>query len=356
MVRMITSRLVKMLDDKKFSAKISASNSSSPTQILPSIICETASNTSFNCSNLKLSKIPTNLPKSIVQLNLSHNNFRQFDDDAFDECCENVRELDLSSNEISSLTRRHFERMNNLEVLLLSVNKLVTLDADTFSHLTKLQRLDLSRNPVELQGSDSKGFLVSTNIEELNLDYCNITDIPDGTFTNLTQLLNLTLAGNLLDKDIDESSFKPLHNLIKLRITNLSESSTYRLCNVLTAIDTILFDEFNITCLVLSNDGAFEDSIVPNDPVEEPKIDSVISQPVTARKVTAAQTTTASLVQPSPAPTVTESSTSLPQPQVIEISDEAYTNKTKLEPETASMNIDNDTMKFILIGEFNKKS
>lgn len=290
-----------------------------------------------------------------MQLNLSHNNFQQFEDDAFDECCENVRVLDLSNNEVSSLTQRHFERMNNLEVLLLSVNKLATLDADTFSHLTKLQRLDLSRNPVELQGSDSKGFLVSTSIKELNLDYCNITDIPGGTFTNLTQLLNLTLAGNLFDENIDTSAFKPLHNLIKLRINNLSKSSIYGLCNELTGIDTILFDEFNITCLVLSSDGAFDDSYVLNDPVEEPKIDSVISQPVTPTRKVAA-TTTASLVQPSPSPTVTESSTFLPQPQVIEISDEAYTNKTKLEPETASMNIDNDTMKFILIGEFNKKN
>lgn len=318
-----------------------------------SLICQVTSNSSVDCSSLKLLEIPKNLPKTVLLLNLSRNSFQQLDDTAFDECCENVRVLDLSKNEISSLTQRHFERLNNLEVLLLSANQLTSLNADIFQNLTNLRRLDLSSNPIELQGSTAKGFLVSSFLEELNLDYCNITEIPDGTFTNLTQLLNLTLAGNLFDESMDTNAFEPLDKLIKLRINNLSKASIYTLCEKLVGIDIITFDEYNISCTVLSNDGPFEDSYISNDPVEEPKIDSVMSPPATTRKTTMAATTTASSVQPSQFPTATESSTALPQPQVIETSDESYTNRTKLAPETASMNIDNETMKFILIGELN---
>lgn len=347
MVRFVSERNV--TESSNCFAVISASTLVATSPTSPTFQCESTSNSSFNCSHLKLSKLPKNIPKTVVHLNLSHNNFQLFDDDAFDECCENIRVLDLSNNEISSLSQRHFERLNNLEVLYLSSNQFTTFNADTFIRLTKLRRLDLRRNPIELDGSMSKGFLVSSHLEELNLDYCNISEIPHGTFTNLSQLLNLTLAGNLFDDNIDTSAFEPLDKLIKLRINNLSKTSIYMLCEKLVGIDIITFDEYNISCTILSNDGPFEDSYISNDPVEEPKIDSVMSPPATTRKVTVAITTTVSSVKPS-IPVTTESSTALPLPQVIETSDEAYTNRTKLEPDTASMNIDNETMKFILIG------
>lgn len=283
---------------------------------------------------------------------MSHNSFQNFESDAFDECCENVTVLDLSNNDISSLTRRHFERLKSLEVLLLSSNKINSLAPDIFVNLTKLKRLDLRSNSLELQSSKSEGFLISSSLEELNLDDCGINEIPDGTFNNMTQLRNLTLAGNLFDDVIDTSPFEPLRNLLKLRINNLSKTSIYMLCEKLVAIDIINFDEYNISCTVLSDDVAFEESIISNDPVEEPRIDSVISPPTTTRKAIMTVLTTSSTIQPSPyMPTAAEMSTALPQPELIETSDQSFTNVTKIDTETAAIDIDNETIKFILLGK-----
>lgn len=313
--------------------------------------CNLTSNFTLDCSNLKLSAIPKNIPNTITQLNISHNSLQNIDDDAFDECCENVKVLDLSHNEISTLNRRHFEKLKNLEVILIDSNKIVELDADTFESLTNLKRVNLNRNSIELQGSSSRGFLIQSSLEELNLDYCNIDEIPDGAFVNMTQLETLSLAGNPLDENLDTTAFEPLKSLLKLRIPNLSQSTTYQICDKLTAIDIINFDEFNVSCTVLSDDGAFDEAIILNDPVELPKVQS-LSPPVTRKPTTTeAPTTTTSVPSPTILPAANnETSTAGAKPQ-IETSDGGATNKTRIDTETASIDIDNETIKFILVGE-----
>lgn len=300
---------------------------------------------------MKFSAIPKNIPKTIFELNLSLNDLQEFEDDTLDECCANLKVLNLSHNKISNLKPRHFEKLKNLETLYLGSNGITNLDPNTFRMMTKLKRLDLSHNSIELQESDSKGFLVQGSIEELNLDHCNIEELPPNTFINMTQLKNLTLSGNPVDENWDLSAFEPLKNLLKLRIPNLSHAATYSLCDKLVSIDTINFDEFNISCYILANNQSFMEGIILNDPVEEPKIDSVMSPPLTTRKTTAAPSTTTSLMPPTELPTVPDTTTFIPQIQQIETSDATFANKTKLDTGSASIDIDNETLKFILVGE-----
>lgn len=309
--------------------------------------CNLTSNFTLDCSNLALSAVPKNIPNTTLQLNLSHNSLKLIDEDAFDDCCTNLKVLHLSHNEISTLNRRHFEKLKNLEVIFLDSNKITELAADTFQSLTKLRRLNLNRNSIVLQGS----FLFQSSLEELNLDYCEIDEIPDRMFVNMTQLEILSLEGNPIDENLDTSAFESLTNLLKLRIPNLSPSTTYQICDKLTAIDTINFDTHNISCTVLSDDGSFDESIISNDPIELPKVQ--LLTPHTTRKPTTTQapTTASSSIPSTILPAVNETSTNVVQPQIIETSDGDATNKTKINTETASIDIDNETIKFILVGE-----
>jgi hypothetical protein len=61
--------------------------------------------------------------------------------------------------------------------------------------------------------------------------------------------------------------------------------------------------------------------------------------------------TTTSSVAPTKVPTAQETSTNLAQTHLIETSDSPFTNKTRLDRETTSIDIDNETIKFILVGE-----
>lgn len=316
--------------------------SSTPSSILP---CKLTS-IHYDCSSRQLSEIPKNIPNTVLQLNLSRNSLQPLKDDAFDECCGKIKVLDLSSNQLSALTRRHFDGLKSLETLYLSSNDITNLDPETFSSLKKLKKLDLKRNKLDLQGR----FLYQSSIEELNLDYCEISQIPHEAFTNLSQLVNLTLAGNRFDENIDVSAFEPLRNLLRLRISNLSKSSIYELCEKLVAIDIVSFDEFNVSCTVLSDDQPFEESIISNDPVEEPKIDSVISPPITTAKSTVAtSTTSSSSIRSTPLPTAIEAST---KPNLTDTAVDTFTNKTIIDTDSVKpVDIDEATIKIILVGE-----
>lgn len=306
----------------------------------------------FDCSNLHLSVIPKNVPKHILRLNLSRNELESLADDAFDECCGDLKVLDLSHNHLSTLTKKHFEKLKNLETLYLGANKLTSLAPDTFEALISLQRLDLRRNPIKFDDPSPEGLFIQSSVVELNLDYCGIKDFPEDAFKNMRQLRNLTLAGNPIDESLDTSAFEPLENLLKLRIPNLTEATIYLICEKLISIDVINFDEFNVSCTVLSDDNPFMESILSNDPVEEPRIDSVIAP--TTRKTTVTPSTTTSTEAPEEnkqIPSVQNANANISEPALGESSDEMNSNSTLVASGPVTVEVDSETIKFILVCE-----
>lgn len=309
-------------------------------------LCKQLSNTTLDCSNLKLSVIPKNIPKTVLRLNLSGNHLENLEDDSFDECCEKLKVLDISNNQLTTLTQRHFGRLKSLETLLLGSNKITDLQPDTFEAVTSLRRLDLSRNEIKLNDMPSSGFLIQPTIKELNLDYCGIREFPDDTFAGVAQLRNLTLAGNPIDENMDVTAFQALEHLYKLRIPNLSKTAIYLICEKLVSIDVINFDEFNVSCTVLSDDEAFEEAVIANDKVGEPEIASVILPTTTTRIATLTSTTEAPSSLNTTESVVLDSNSI--SPYIIETSDD--TNKTRIDTAETRVDIDNETIKFILLG------
>lgn len=206
----------------------------------------------------------------------------------------------------------------------------------------------MNGNSIDLRNE----FLRQPTMEELNMDNCDLEEVPDTTFVNLSQLRNLTLAGNPFDKNMDTSAFKSLQNLLHLRITNLTQSATYELCENLVSIDTIYFDDVNMSCTVLSDsDASFEDGIIKNeDELEEPIIlHSIRSPPSTTQKLVTVPATTT--LESHSSHNANETTTAMP-----EISDDDLDPGTTNGTITGEVKVDIDieTVKFILAGRAEK--
>lgn len=166
------------------------------------------------------------------------------------EISQEARSLDLSRNQLSSLTNEQFSHWGNLEELSLSRNKFTSLNEGAFLGLANLRNLDLSYNMLtflpdtifnglsiltnlnlgmnRLQGlhpqlfsstphldslilsyntalgknlmisTDSLAILLERNLSSLSLNNMSIEKIPDGLFNGASHLRYLSLADNPL--------------------------------------------------------------------------------------------------------------------------------------------------------------
>lgn len=293
--------------------------------------------------------IPKDIPNSIQLLNLSFNEIEQIDPLIK---FVNLTSLDLSNNKIDVVSRETFVNLRGLNTLFLSSNKLKKIDSNTFELLENLTRLDLSHNnELELR----EPFLIHKKLVELNLDFCNIKDLPDGVFSNMSQLENLTLAGNPIDEEINTSAFLPLKKLLHLRIPNLKADLTEPLCETLPAIDVIMFDEYNISCLVLLDDPTnFNSAVVTNDPINKTMTIASISAPTSTLKPIIAETSSSTTEKSIISTTIKSTTEKQELLKNITTTDGqlSSTNKTKIDTDTAQIDIDTETINMMLLGEF----
>ncbi|KAH7696030.1 Protein LRON-7 a [Aphelenchoides avenae] len=159
-------------------------------------------------------------------VDLSHNQISQLDKDHVVPGHEDtVVKIDVGSNAIQSIEEGVFDAFGKLQVLVLSNNYLVSGDIrkdwlteslgkslhklhlddnhittlpegifDSLKSLTKLV-LDMNHNLTITPKTFGNGL---AKLEELSLDYCNLTNIENGTFAALTGLKALSLRGNPL--------------------------------------------------------------------------------------------------------------------------------------------------------------
>uniref|UniRef100_A0A2M4BJE2 Putative conserved plasma membrane protein n=2 Tax=Anopheles marajoara TaxID=58244 RepID=A0A2M4BJE2_9DIPT len=225
----------------------------------------------LNCSHRALTEIPAELPPNVVRLDLSHNNLKVLNVEALQNCTE-LQALLLAGNVVEQFDKELLIKLNRLSLLDLSFNQLSHLASDSFSEVSNsLRQLHLSYNPLVLP--DSGPFLELPELEELHLAGCNLTELPEETFSELAGLAVLDLNGNQFDEEMNVNVFEPLANLIKLRLPALSEDTVRELCEKLPRIDVIDITSYNISCFYLASDSSFEDSII----VEVPKTEQPIS-------------------------------------------------------------------------------
>jgi len=86
----------------------------------------------------------------VTHLILSYNKLSSLDKDTF-QGLDNLQGLYLANNQLSSLDKDAFQGLDNLQELYLDNNQLSSLDKDTFQGLDNLQRLYLDGNELKEQ-------------------------------------------------------------------------------------------------------------------------------------------------------------------------------------------------------------
>ncbi|KAL1111093.1 hypothetical protein V6Z11_D02G034100 [Gossypium hirsutum] len=114
----------------------------------------------------------------------------------------NLKYLDLSDNNIESISNKGFQllsRLNNLETLDLSRNSFKNRILFHMRHLSSLKTLRLSGNQLKGRLDHIQGLNNLTNLKYLDLSWNDIESISnkDGTQWRLTNLEELDLSGNL---------------------------------------------------------------------------------------------------------------------------------------------------------------
>ncbi|XP_062567806.1 slit homolog 2 protein-like [Saccostrea cucullata] len=137
---------------------------------------------------------------------------QQFENSSFIEI------LDLSHNNLTSLTKKDFEKFINVHTLYLNENKISDIENGTFSSLIHLSVLNISCN--------------------------SLSTIDKGVFCNLKNLSMLYMKRNLIDR----LSLDVFHDVPKLRYISLSE-------NLLSSFDECTFPIPSLRILVLDNNS-----------------------------------------------------------------------------------------------------
>ncbi|XP_012159576.1 slit homolog 3 protein isoform X2 [Ceratitis capitata] len=221
------------------------------------------------CNGAGLTEVPGNLPATALIIDLSQNNITELRTGDFANITK-VREINLSGNQLSSISKEIFAGLSHLQRLWLNDNKIKHIEPDTFSGINDLSELDLSNNSILLNNAGP--FLSQPNLLKLSCRNCSWTKLFDNTFKGLTGLQSLKLDFNDFNKKINTKAFLPLRNVTKLRLPDLKPQSVTELCNLLTAIDNISFEHFEISCFELVLGISFNESVtVVNDPAVQQK-------------------------------------------------------------------------------------
>ncbi|XP_026319023.1 toll-like receptor 7 [Hyposmocoma kahamanoa] len=180
-------------------------------------------------------------------LNITHNRIKSVDRLGFGRNCgTGLRSLDLSNNEIKSLTdESEITGLRRLQELRLQYNNITDISGETFNGLISLRILNISYN--NLQSIPEGTFANLKELREIYLNNNLLYELARGVFHRLEQLLVLDLSNNQLSSaHIDGGTFI---GLIRLVILNLSN-------NALTRIDGKTFkDLFFLQILDLRNNS-----------------------------------------------------------------------------------------------------
>ncbi|NXI68553.1 TLR3 protein, partial [Anseranas semipalmata] len=221
-------------------------------------------NTMADCSHLKLTQIPSDLPNNITGLDISHNQLKKL-------CSANLTKysklvyLNAGYNIISKLQPELCKNLPLLQILKLEHNQLHELPDGAFASCTNLTELNLGYNIIDVKNDPFKtlenlnildlshNHLKSANLglqqqlknlRELVLRSNQITELKkeDLNFLSNTSLSSLDLSSNPL-KEFHTGCLRAIGNLFGLILNDveLGENRTKKLCTELsnTAIQNL---------------------------------------------------------------------------------------------------------------------
>nr|XP_046226819.1 toll-like receptor 22 [Scatophagus argus] len=171
------------------------------------------------CRN-RLPSVPAatrNLP-TLVELDLSSNNISTLECNDFANMSK-LRQLNLYGNSISALKQCVFKDLMHLQVLKLQNNIISKLDSAFKKYLPNLKQLRLNGNKlVAIKQGDFKGL---RSLQNLSLHENQIQQLENGSFSGLTNLTDIQLQSNKIQRSgIENGVLNDLINLRRLDIRN----------------------------------------------------------------------------------------------------------------------------------------
>ncbi|XP_062316993.1 leucine-rich repeat neuronal protein 3 [Osmerus eperlanus] len=156
-----------------------------------------------------LSSVRLGLLPQLLSLHVEENCVQTLSDSCIPSL-PNLQEFYINHNRISSISPRAFQGLGRLLRLHLNSNRLRAINMEWFQPLRTLEILMIGENPV-LQLSDMN-FKPLVNLRSLVLARMNLSEIPDNTLVGLENLESISFFDNLFEK-VPRAALKRAENL-----------------------------------------------------------------------------------------------------------------------------------------------
>lgn len=133
----------------------------------------------------------------LLSLHMEENWIQELSDSCLSSL-SSLQEFYINHNLIFSISPRAFQGLSRLTRLHLNSNRLTSVNSQWFQHLPNLEILMLGENPI-LQLSDMN-FEPLTNLRSLVLAKMNLTEIPENALVGLDNLESISFFDNLLSR------------------------------------------------------------------------------------------------------------------------------------------------------------
>ncbi|KAF4789872.1 hypothetical protein TURU_146994 [Turdus rufiventris] len=150
--------------------------------------------TIVDCSNQKLTRLPTHLPEYTTDLRLNDNDISVLEAVGLFKKLPNLRKINLSNNKIKEIREGAFDGASGVQELILTENQLESVHGRMFRGLTGLKTLMLRSNSISCINNDTFAGLSSVRL--LSLYDNHISTITPGAFSTLVSLSTINLLAN----------------------------------------------------------------------------------------------------------------------------------------------------------------
>ncbi|KAM9327216.1 leucine-rich repeat and fibronectin type III domain-containing protein 1-like protein [Gastrophryne carolinensis] len=169
------------------------------------------------CAKTGLLFVPSVIDRRTVELRLTDNFITIIRRKDFTNMTR-LLHLTLSRNTITHITPFTFADLRGLRALHLDNNRILSMGDEQLKGLLNLRHLILSNNQLSSISQNSFQDFVGT-LEDLDLSYNNLAEIPWQTIAKLTNVNSLSLDHNLIEY-VPSGVFTNLHKLARLDMTS----------------------------------------------------------------------------------------------------------------------------------------
>ncbi|XP_026059671.1 toll-like receptor 3 isoform X2 [Carassius auratus] len=173
---------------------------------------------------MNLDAVPTDLPKNITTLDVSHNRLKNL---SSLHLYSNLMNIDASYNTLKIIEEDLCISLPHLQSLNMQHNEVHLLNKKDLKNCSHLTRLDLSYNRLKLVGEP---FSVLKSLTWLDVSWNTLKSAKLGTQPQLPNLVTLALSGNEIS-ELQKNDFSFLSNSSVFRVLILSSLSLKKVEN-----------------------------------------------------------------------------------------------------------------------------